>query len=161
MQFDEKRNGTMSLLDTRSSLLNCRQQQGQPVSVYKEILKGWADAIHFHGGADQCVAERVSAVPATDGDGMAHTAAQRKEIARKKETLAMLMICVGDTTRYGTLIVELSNQFAMGKDNYPKDMTAAASLLTTYTTPTNQRPPPSNKPRCNMRTSRKRRGGIN
>jgi len=50
LHFDEKRNRIMSLLDARSSLLNCRQQQGQPVNVYKEILKGWADEIHFHGG---------------------------------------------------------------------------------------------------------------
>ena len=100
----------MSLLDTRTSLLNCRHQQGQSVSVYKGTLKGWEDAIHFHGGT---VAERVNAVPATDGDGMACTAAQQEEIARE-ETLAMLMIRHGaNTTRYGTLIVELSNQFAM------------------------------------------------
>ena len=136
LQFDEKRNGIMSLLDARSSLLNCKQQQGQSVSVYKETLKGWADAIHFHGGT---VAERVNAVPATDTAGMPQTVAQREEIVHK-ETLAMLMIRGADATRYGTLIVELSNQFAMGKDDYPKTMTDAASLLTTYETPTNQRP---------------------
>ena len=33
LQFDEKRHGIMSLLDARSSLLNCKQQQGQPVNV--------------------------------------------------------------------------------------------------------------------------------
>ena len=103
LQFDEKRNGIMSLLDARSSLLNCRQQQGQPVDVYKEIIKGWADAIHFHGGT---VAERVSAVPETDDDGVLRTAEQREGIARE-ETLAMLMIRGADATRYGTLLASV------------------------------------------------------
>ena len=137
LQFDEKRHGIMSLLDARSSLLNCKQQQGQPVNVYKETLKGWADAIQqFHGGS---VAERLNTVPATDDNGATRTDAQREEIAHE-ETLAMLMIRGADPTRYGTLIVELLNQFAMGKDEYPKTMTDAASLLTTYETPTNQQP---------------------
>ena len=88
LQFDEKRNGIMSLLDARSSLLNCKQQQGQPVNVYKEILKGWSDAIHFHGGT---VAERISSVPRTDDNGVLRTDDEREGIARE-ETLAMLMI---------------------------------------------------------------------
>ena len=52
LQFNEKRYGTISLLDARWNMLNCRQEQDQSVAEYKEILKGWADAIDFHGGTD-------------------------------------------------------------------------------------------------------------
>ena len=54
LQFNEKRNGIMSFLEARANLLNCRQQHGQTVTVFKEILKGWADATwRLGGGADQ------------------------------------------------------------------------------------------------------------
>ena len=34
-----------------------------------------------------------------------------------------------DTNCYGTLIADLSNQFARGKDEYPKDITSACGML--------------------------------
>jgi hypothetical protein len=136
LQFDETKHGTLSLLNARGNLLNCRQQQDQAVNVYKEILKGWADAIQFHGGT---VAEQIGAVPTRDANGNERSAAQRAAIAHNK-TLAMLMTRGADPTRYGTLIAELSNKFAMGAVNYPADMTAAASLLTNYAMPVNQHP---------------------
>ena len=44
----------------------------------------------------------------------------------------MLMIRGADPTKYGTLIADLSNQFVKGKDEYPKDMASAESLLEVY-----------------------------
>ena len=134
MELDEKKHGIMSLLDARCELLNCRQGHNQAVSKYKETLKGWADAIRFHGGS---VAERIGSVPAQDATGAERTAAQREEIATE-ETLAMLMIRGSDPTKYGTLIADLSNQFVKGKDEYPKDMASAESLLELYEPPVNQ-----------------------
>jgi hypothetical protein len=136
LKFDEKRNDILSLLDARCSLLNCRQLEDQPVDVYKETLKGWADAIQFHGGT---VAEKIDAVPAQDALGNVRTMVEREEIACEK-TLAMLMIRGADTTKYGILIADLSNRFAMGRDEYPTDLAAAASMLTTYENPVNRRP---------------------
>lgn len=112
LELDEKRNGIMSLLDARGHLLNCRQGQNQPVGVYREIIKGWADAIRFHGGT---IAERTSAVPEADDQGNLRTDQQREDIANE-QTLAMLMIRGADPTKYGTLIADLSNQFVKGKD---------------------------------------------
>ena len=55
----------MSLLDARCNLLNCRQTQGQSVNDFKEILKGWVDAIRFCSGS---IANRTTAVPSLDQD---------------------------------------------------------------------------------------------
>jgi hypothetical protein len=41
--------------------------------------------------------------------------------------------------RYGTLITELSNKYAMGHDEYPTDLSSAYSLLVNYKTPMNAR----------------------
>jgi hypothetical protein len=115
MELDEKKHGTMSLLDAQCELLNCRQGHNQTVSKFKETLKGWADAIRFHGGS---VAERVGSVSILDATGNERTIEQREEVATE-ETLAMLMIRGADPTKYGTLIADLSNQFVKGKDEYP------------------------------------------
>jgi hypothetical protein len=135
LQFDEKRNVFISLLDARTSLLNCRQQQGQSASDYLETLRGWADTIEYHGGT---VAENFTLIAEKDDSGKARTDEERKALARDR-TLAIMFIRRADPTRYGTLIAELSNQYAMGKDEYPKDVSSAYSLLVNYKTPTNAR----------------------
>ena len=110
LQFDEKRHGVLSLCDARENLLTCRQRQDQSVAEYKEILKGWADAIIFHGGT---VAKKPGAVPLEDEDGNILCAAECELIARE-QTLAMLLIRGADPSLYGSLI-ELSNHFSMGR----------------------------------------------
>ena len=141
MELDEKKHGIMSLLDARCELLNCRQGHNQAVSKFKDTLKGWADAIRFHGGT---VAERMGSIALHDAAGNERTDAQREEIATE-ETLAVLMIRGADPTKYGTLIADLSNQFVKGKDEYPRDMASAESLLELYETPVNQ--PATTRPR--------------
>lgn len=49
----------------------------------------------------------------------------------------MALICGADMQRYGTLIMELTKQHAMGIDNYPHDLTATYALLVNYKTPMN------------------------
>jgi acetolactate synthase regulatory subunit len=134
LQFDEKKNKFISLLDARTSLLNCRQYQGQSNDEYLESLRGWADTIEYHGGT---VAENFMIVPETVNN-VKRTEEMRKTIARDS-TLAILLIRRADPTRYGTLIADLSNNYAMGKDEYPKDLSSAYSLLVNYKTPMNKR----------------------
>ena len=55
----------------------------------------------------------------------------------RDRTLAAALIRGADPSRYGTLITDLANQYAIGKDNYPIDITAAKALLNTYKSPTN------------------------
>ena len=132
--LDKKTNGIMSLLDARCNTLTCCQAPDQSIYVFKESLKGWADAIRFHGCA---VAEKISSVPLQDASGNEWTVAQREEIAMEK-TLAMMMIRGTDPTTYGTLIAELFNQFVKGKDKCPEDMASAATMLELYKPPVNQ-----------------------
>lgn len=133
LQFDESRNGFLSLLDAQESFLKCRQQSGQSVEDYVDALKGWAETIESHGGT---VAANYQLVPAKDATGAERSAETRKTIARER-TLAIALIRRADTSKYGTLITSLSNQYAMGKDEYPTDVLAAQSLLVNYKTPVN------------------------
>jgi hypothetical protein len=51
----------------------------------------------------------------------------------------MALLRGSDPARYGTLLDHLANQFAAGRDEYPKDLTASYSLLVHYKTPSNTR----------------------
>ena len=44
-----------------------------------------------------------------------------------------------DTDRYGTLIADLYNQYARGKDKYSRDITSACEMLVNYMPPINTR----------------------
>lgn len=134
LQFDAKRNAFISAMDTRANFLNCRQRAWQSADLYLEELKGWADNLEYHGGT---VAESHTLVDEYDEDGLKLNTEERKAIARDR-TLGVALIRGADPTRYGTLIVDLANQYAMGVDNYPADITSAYSLLVNYKTKQNK-----------------------
>ena len=121
LQFDETRNGFLSLLDALANFVNWRQKEGQTVDDYVDALRGFADTIEYHGGT---VVSNPTLVPETDADGALRTIQVRTIIARDR-TLAMALI--------------LSNQYAMGKDEHPTNLNAAYSLLVNYETPANAR----------------------
>lgn len=60
----------------------------------------------------------------------------QKKLAREL-MIATRLIQNADQSRYGMLIMELANQYAGQKDNYPKDIISAKSLLVVYKTPAN------------------------
>ena len=135
LQFDAKRNPFLSLLDARASFLTYRQGQQQTPESYLATMRGWAETIESYGGT---ISEDKELIPKTDEEGNDRDDETRATLARDK-TLAIALIRGADPHRYGTLIQELANQFAMGVDNYPNDMTAAYSALVHYKTPSNAR----------------------
>lgn len=116
-------------------MLNCKQQQGQTVDTYLETLKGWADTIEFHGGS---VGENYELIEEKDKNGIKRSVADRQKISRDR-TLAAIFTRNLDPTRYGTLIAELANNYARGRDEYPTDLEAAHSMVVNYRTPANAR----------------------
>ena len=133
LQFDESKDRFLSMLDAQQSFLTCKQQIGQSVDEYAECLIGWAETIETHGGK---VAANHELIPATDRAGSTRSTETRKHLARER-TLAMAMIRSADASRYGTLITDLANQYASGRDEYPNSVIAAKSLLVMYRTPVN------------------------
>jgi hypothetical protein len=133
LQFDESRNGILSLLDAQHSFLGCKQLFGQSADEYAKCLIGWAETVETHGGT---VAANHHLVPERDSAGNVRTTEARQAMARER-TLAMALIRSADASKYGTLITDLANQYAMGRDEYPTDIVAAKCLLVMYRTPTN------------------------
>jgi hypothetical protein len=143
LQFNESKDGFMSLLDAQHRFLACKQSAGQSADEYAEQLLGWADTIETHGGA---VAANYKLIAETDPAGNVRSSETRRDMARER-TIATALIRNADASRYGTLITDLANKYAMGRDEYPTDITSAKSLLVNYRTPTKTPAPRTGPPR--------------
>ncbi len=133
LQFHDSKDSFMSLLDAQFGFLSCKQKADESADDYADTLIGWSDTIETHGGT---VAVNFKLIGATAEDGTTRSDAKRQAMARER-TIATALIRNADPSRYGTLITDLANQYAMHKDNYPTDITSAKSLLVMYKTPAN------------------------
>ena len=140
LQFDKRRYGHLAIMDASQKFLTCRQSSTQSVEDYRRQLTLWSDTIEHHGGS---IVSNENIASDKDSTGKLRTPEERREAARQ-ETLASGLLRGADPTRYGTLLDHLANQFASGRDEYPKDLTAAYSLLVHYKTPANARTRPDN-----------------
>lgn len=134
MELQEKRHRTSSSVDARLNFLSSKQQPSQTIAEFKATVKNWADAIRFHGGT---VAENVNDVPEFGEDGVQRTPQQREDIATEI-TMATVLINGADPAKYGSLRADLRNQFVKGKDEYPRTLADAESMLELYTPLTSQ-----------------------
>ena len=133
LQFHDNKDSFMSLLDAQFGFLSCKQKPNETADEYAENLIGWSDTIETHGGT---VAVNFKLISAVGDDGIVRSDDTRRAMARER-TIATCLIRNADPTRYGTLVTDLANQYAGQKDNYPKDIISAKSLLVMYRTPTN------------------------
>ena len=124
----------MSLLDAQFGFLSCKQKAGESTDEYAENMIRWSDTIETHGGTVAVNFKLIDKMDPTSG--VTRTIERRQEMARE-HTIVTALIRNADASRYGTLITDLPNQYAMGKEDYPKDITSAKSLLVLYKTPTN------------------------
>ena len=148
LQFDNRRYPHTTLLEAYTKFFNCRQSPHQSVDEYRKTLVSWADIIDHYGGT---LTFNVALTSLYDTEGVTCSLPTRRAAA-KQETLAMALIRGADPARYGSLLLDLSNQFAAGRDQYPKDLLAAYALLIEYKAPYNARPrtdPPPPNPRPN------------
>lgn len=133
LQFDERKSGFISLMNAERSFLNCVQLPGQSLAAYRATLRSWAVTITQQGGN---IAGNYKLIPEHDEKGNIRPEALRRTMAYGK-TFAIALITGADSSKFNTLIAHLSNQYAMGKDEYPTDEIAAYNLLVHYVTPEN------------------------
>jgi hypothetical protein len=133
LQFDDKRNGYIALLDATANYLNLRQSQSQSVLDYADALRGYVDTLEYHGGS---VVTNYKLVPWMSDEGTPRSVEERTAIAREK-SMAATLVRGADPSRFGTMICHLANQFANGMDEYPQDFASAHSLLESYSSPAN------------------------
>jgi hypothetical protein len=138
LKFDQTRYAHLALVEAFQHVLSLKQTAGQTVNEFSRDLITASDTIEHYGGS---VVLNPFLASARDSTGNARTAAER-HAASKAETLALLLLRGSDQSRYGSLLGHLANQFANGRDEYPKDIATATSLLIHYHTPTDTKRPP-------------------
>ena len=139
LKFDARKNAFVSLMNAQRAFLTCTQLPGQSVTSYLEELRGWAITITQQGAN---IAGNLKLIPESDSNGKARTTEERQKLAYEK-TLAIALVTGADPARFGPLIVEKSNRYASGYDEYPEDVTTAFNLLVTYCKPNDQRQRPA------------------
>lgn len=88
LQFDDKRNGNIALLDATANYLNLRHSQNQLVVDYVDALCGCADTIEYHDGGSVVVNYKL--VPWMSDDGTRRSVEERTAIAREKSMAVIL-----------------------------------------------------------------------
>ena len=119
-------------------------QQGttESLSMFHQRFRTLANIVTQHAGTDFfChqgalqLAMTNAGVPADISTASeSYTACLR---AGRNMSIAMRFIKAADKARYGTLVADITNQYARGLDGYPKDLNQAFTLLTQYVPPTN------------------------
>ena len=66
LQFDEKKNGFISIMDAQRSFLTCKQHPGQSPASYRDDLRAWAVTITQQGGS---IVANHRLIPERDHDG--------------------------------------------------------------------------------------------
>jgi hypothetical protein len=66
LQFNEKKNGFISIMDALQSFLTCKQHPGQSPASYRDNLRAWAVTITQQGGS---IAANHRIIPERDHDG--------------------------------------------------------------------------------------------
>jgi hypothetical protein len=140
MKFDQTRYAHLALLEAFQGLLTIKQTPGQTVNDYSRDLLSASETIEHYGGS---IVLNPNLASEKDPTGKKRTPDQRAA-ATKAELLALLLLRGSDQSRYGSLVGHLANQYANGRDEYPKDLATATSLLIHYSTPMDRRP---NKPK--------------
>ena len=140
-QHDDTKQGTMALVDSIVRLYNYVQDNAK-TSDYHDGFKAHVDTIDAYDGAagfhpglckkhiQEIMTEQIAA-------GIDVSVQAKKEEIEKEgreraiqEFLGCLFIRMADEKRFGKLKDDLSSQWAMGNDGYPKSLAAALKLLT-------------------------------
>ena len=124
-------------MNAERSFLNCVQLPGQSIAAYRANLRSpWAVIITQQ--QDENISGNYKLIPENDDKESIRPEALRRTMAYDK-TFAIALVTGTDPSKFNTLIAHLSNQYAMGKDEYPTDEIAAYNLLVHYITPENIR----------------------
>lgn len=126
-RFEGQRNILISLDDARTTFHNIRQGADETISDYHEHFRTLVEVLEHYGGTIGESADLIPTIRSFDP-------VKRTKLARD-HTLAIAFLLRADCRRFGALLIDLSNQFSRGNDQYPVNLTAAYSLLVTFAGP--------------------------
>jgi hypothetical protein len=131
-QFEGQRYLFLSLDDAHCDLCAYRQSATESLIAYHNTYKNKVDVLEHYGGnfgTDEGLIQAASTI-----SGAPQAPAALKKFTRNR-SIALAFLKRADPARYGLLWIDLENNYARGKDEYPADLTGAFNMLYTYKKP--------------------------
>eukprot|EP00978_Attheya_sp_CCMP212_P006553 scaffold15183_cov61-Attheya_sp.AAC.2 len=113
----------------------CVQGKHMTTQVYMENFQNIIDIIEHSGGVIGYEPGVIQALADEQGiDVNAATIAEKAALGKEAQGmyLAIAFLLNSDRNRFGRLIEDLENSYLHGKDNYPKTVTSAYNIITTW-----------------------------
>jgi hypothetical protein len=133
--FQSQKNKANALHDAKRRLLMMCQDRHTTCPVYLDRFQNCVDVLEHCGGAIGPDPALVEQILKRDGN-MTATAATDELAAAKEGAIeeypTMVFLLGADRNRYGKLVEDLENAFTQGNDNYPRSVTGAYAMLTTW-----------------------------
>jgi hypothetical protein len=150
-KFEGQRDIFLAMGEARSTLDRCKQQPHETNAIYFDLFKSLVDAFEHYGGTiggDKGLtdaltdpADRHHPGPTPFGTDADEVRAwillndkYNKLLAKlsRDQTLAMMYLRTVDQNKYGDLWIGLQNQHSRGNPQYPKDLSAAYSMVAAH-----------------------------
>jgi hypothetical protein len=150
-RFEGQRDIFLVMGEAQSTLDRCKQQPHETNVINFDQFKPLVDAFEHYGGTiggdkglidaliDPDDPEHSDPIPTgTDTDEVrswiSATAKYNNQLARqcRDQTLVMLYLRTADQKKYGDLWIALQNQHSRGNSQYPKDLSAAYSMVAAH-----------------------------
>jgi hypothetical protein len=139
--FEHTENRWVALVNAKAAILNYTQGEGQHPTEYYEQFKTLVTVLESYGG--KLHDPEGAAPPDLDLTVVGNAAA--RDLFMRERYLGVMLIRNADSIRFDSLKTDLANDFAKGRDEYPRTLVDAHQLLLTYQP---KKPP---KPRYNGR----------
>jgi hypothetical protein len=144
VSFDfESQQHPIDAIDTAiTKFFGAQQGATESLSMFHQRFRTLANIVTQHAGSDFFCHDGAlrfalnAAGVAKDIDPTSKPYAACLSAGRNM-SIAMRFLKATDKARYGTLVTDITNQYARGLDGYPKDLNQALTLLTQYVPPTN------------------------
>jgi hypothetical protein len=134
-RLEDSRYHLDALHDAKIWFYTLRQGKDMDNAKYLELFKTYVAIIEQFGGEvsrDPVNVLREHEVLGIDKDSATKTEILKARKVGEDKYLGMALIKGADRMRYSRLMEDLINQFTMGHNNYPQNVTAAYNLLINY-----------------------------
>ena len=137
ISYMENKYAPIIVAEALRNLIHTKQRDGEILTDYTNRFKSAKDVLKSHMGGDLYIPKLAATEPGWTPPSQTLSQAEydtNLDCIKKAydKTLAVVYMENADRRQYGTLITALSQQYALGQDQYPKDWIEAQRVLANH-----------------------------
>lgn len=137
INYEENRYPLMIVRDTLRSVMNTRQKEGESLSKYTQRFRTAVEVLESHVGGPLALPRIAETMKEWKefGDDTPDTVKETQDECFTychEALMALIYLENADKTKYASLVDNLSSQYALGNDQFPKDVTKAMYALSSH-----------------------------